>query len=175
MPLNNFDNNSTLVQVIAWCCLATNHYLNQCRLSIMKPYGVTRPQWVPEPMLICHHWDENSKLNDHHSFRWWLGAIGAKPLSEPMWCILSYRSDMESVTIWENWKATSLYSHYRNQAIIKANDDPVPLCTYASLDLSVLTDAVNITMETDIANMHVSQQSGEISVAIPMGILKFRS
>ena len=37
---------STLVQVMAWCCQATSHYLSQCWPRSMSPYGVTRPQWV---------------------------------------------------------------------------------------------------------------------------------
>ena len=43
MPSND---KSTLVQVMAWCCQATSHYLSQCWPSLMSPYGVTRPQWV---------------------------------------------------------------------------------------------------------------------------------
>ena len=42
------SNISTLVQVMAWCCQATSHYLNQCWLRYLTPYGVTRPQWVKE-------------------------------------------------------------------------------------------------------------------------------
>ena len=37
---------STLVQVMAWCCQATSHYLSQCWPIFMLPYGITRPQWV---------------------------------------------------------------------------------------------------------------------------------
>ena len=37
---------STLVQVMAWCHLATSHYLIQCWPRSLLPYGVTRPQWV---------------------------------------------------------------------------------------------------------------------------------
>ena len=40
------DDKSTLVQVMAWCHQATSHYLNQCWLRSLPPYGVTRPQWV---------------------------------------------------------------------------------------------------------------------------------
>ena len=46
MPLDLTDDESTLVQVMAWCCQATSHYLSQCWLRSMSPYGVTRPQWV---------------------------------------------------------------------------------------------------------------------------------
>ena len=37
---------STLVQVMAWCRQATSHYLRQCWLRSLSPYGLTRPQWV---------------------------------------------------------------------------------------------------------------------------------
>ena len=46
MPWDLTDGKSTLVQVMAWCRQATSHYLSQCWLSSMSPYGVTRPQWV---------------------------------------------------------------------------------------------------------------------------------
>ena len=46
MPLNTFDEKSTLVQVMAWCHQATIHYLSQC-------WPRSKP--LPEPMLtpIC--------------------------------------------------------------------------------------------------------------------------
>ena len=46
MPLDLTDDKSTLVQVMAWCCQATSHYLSQCWPRSMSPNGVTRPQWV---------------------------------------------------------------------------------------------------------------------------------
>ena len=46
MPLDLIDDKSTLVQVMAWCRQATSHYLSQCWLSSLLPYGVARPQWV---------------------------------------------------------------------------------------------------------------------------------
>ena len=46
MSLDLADDKSTLVQVMAWCRQATSHYLNQCWLRSLSPYGVTRPQWV---------------------------------------------------------------------------------------------------------------------------------
>ena len=45
MPQDLTDK-STLVQVMAWCCQATSHYLNQCWRRSPMPNGVTRPQWV---------------------------------------------------------------------------------------------------------------------------------
>ena len=46
MSLDLTYHKSTLVEVMAWCCQATRHYLSQYWLSSMSPYGVTRPHWV---------------------------------------------------------------------------------------------------------------------------------
>ena len=46
MSLDFTDNQSTLVQVMAWCHQATSHYLSQCWPRSLSPYDVTRPQWV---------------------------------------------------------------------------------------------------------------------------------
>ena len=46
MSLEFTDDQSTLVQLIAWCRQATSHYLSQCWPRSLSPYGVTRPQWV---------------------------------------------------------------------------------------------------------------------------------
>ena len=44
MPQDLTDDKSTLVQVMAWCRQTTSHYLSQCWLSSLSPYGVARPQ-----------------------------------------------------------------------------------------------------------------------------------
>ena len=46
MSLDFTDDQSTLVQVMAWCHQATSHYLNQCWPRSLPPYGVTRQQLV---------------------------------------------------------------------------------------------------------------------------------
>ena len=46
------DDESTLVQVMAWCHQATSHYLNQCWPSSMLPYEVTEPQWDNLPIFF---------------------------------------------------------------------------------------------------------------------------
>ena len=46
MSLDFADDQSTLVQIMAWCRQATSHYLSQCWPRSLLPYGVTRPQWV---------------------------------------------------------------------------------------------------------------------------------
>ena len=40
------DHSSTVFQVMAWCRQATSHYLSQCWLRSLSPYGVIGPQWV---------------------------------------------------------------------------------------------------------------------------------
>ena len=40
------NDQSTLVQVMAWCHQATSHYLSQCWPKYLLPYDVTRLQWV---------------------------------------------------------------------------------------------------------------------------------
>ena len=46
MSLDLTDDPSTLVQVMAWCCQATSHYLSQCWPRSQSPYGITTPQWA---------------------------------------------------------------------------------------------------------------------------------
>ena len=49
----NFTNEkSTLVQVMAWGCQATSHYLSKYWPQSMSSYGVTRPQWVHSHYLL---------------------------------------------------------------------------------------------------------------------------
>ena len=40
------DYKATLVQLMAWCHQAPNHWMNQCWQKSVKPYVVTRPQEV---------------------------------------------------------------------------------------------------------------------------------
>ena len=53
MPHDLTDDLSTLVQVMAWCRQATSHYLSQCWLSSLSPYGIARPQWVKIKLEIA--------------------------------------------------------------------------------------------------------------------------
>ena len=64
MPLDLTDDNSTLVQVMAWCRQATSHYLIQCWPRSLSPNGVTRPQWVKVTMkkIFGHHGYKNQLL-----------------------------------------------------------------------------------------------------------------
>ena len=55
MSLDFIDDQSTLVQVMAWCRQATSHYMSQCWPRSMSPFGVNRPQWVNACLiaLLC--------------------------------------------------------------------------------------------------------------------------
>ena len=51
MSLDFTDDQSTLVQLMAWWRQATRHYLRQCWPKYMPPYDVTRPQRVKAAAL----------------------------------------------------------------------------------------------------------------------------
>ena len=72
MPQNTFDG-VMLIQVMAWCHQATNHYLSQCWPRSMSPYGVTKPQWVNTmhvvALALCIAWssaDMVQTTDDRH-------------------------------------------------------------------------------------------------------------
>ena len=71
MPQDLTDDRSTLVQVMAWCRQATSHYLSQCWLSSLSPYGVARPQWVNSLRRSDAYMRRWTK---QHWFRQWLFA-----------------------------------------------------------------------------------------------------
>ena len=63
MSLDFTDDQSTLVQAMAWCCQATSHYLSQCWPRSLLSYGVTRPQCAKE-IRWSHSWPSyNGKYN----------------------------------------------------------------------------------------------------------------
>ena len=52
MSLDLTDYKWTLLQVMAWCCQATNHYLSQCWPRSLSPYDITCPQWDETPKSL---------------------------------------------------------------------------------------------------------------------------
>ena len=56
MSLDFTDDQSTLAQIMAWCRQATSHYLSQCSLRSLSPYGITGQQWVK---VYMHHISHN--------------------------------------------------------------------------------------------------------------------
>ena len=64
MSLDLTNDESTWVQVMAWCRQATSHYLSHCWPRSLSPYGVTRPYWVNTLRLRqngCRFADDNFK------------------------------------------------------------------------------------------------------------------
>ena len=54
---NLTDEESTLVEVMAWCRLATSHQLSQCLPGFLSPYAITRPPWVDTFATgLCFWW-----------------------------------------------------------------------------------------------------------------------
>ena len=47
------DDQSRLIQVMAWCHQATSHYLSQCWPRSTSPHGITRAQWVKFVRTTC--------------------------------------------------------------------------------------------------------------------------
>ena len=66
MSLDFTDDQSTLVQVMAWCRQAASHYLSQCWPRSLLPYGVTKSEWANDKctqfqvMAWCCHCDTTS-------------------------------------------------------------------------------------------------------------------
>ena len=63
MSMDLTDGKLTLVQVLAWCCQATSHYLSQCWPRSLSSYDIIRPQWVKSsltpdlrPVSPCGSW-----------------------------------------------------------------------------------------------------------------------
>ena len=53
MSLDFTDDQSALVQVMAWCRQPASHYLSPCWPRSLSPYhGITRPLWVDEK-FVC--------------------------------------------------------------------------------------------------------------------------
>ena len=70
MSVDLSDDQSILVQVMAWCRQATSHYLSQCWPRSLSPYGFTRPQWVENKYrtrICCCELHKKQNI-------WWLNA-----------------------------------------------------------------------------------------------------
>ena len=81
---NTFDDMSTLVQAMAWCCQVTNYYLNQSSPRFMSPYCVTWPQSVKHNSImpvrvviakeVLYHINWDTDPNVH----WWTNKTHAR-------------------------------------------------------------------------------------------------
>ena len=95
------NDQSILVQVMAWCHQAPSHYLSQCWPRSLSPYGVTMPQWVnsfwPRD-AIWHQWCHMASQN-MVNIGWGIGLLtdSNKPIHQPMltnnhWCLVAFTS-----------------------------------------------------------------------------------
>ena len=63
-------NNSTLVQVMAWCRQATIHYLGQWWPGFISQYSVTRPQWVNSKSAVVQVLSNALAVNRQQTITW---------------------------------------------------------------------------------------------------------
>ena len=119
LSLDLTDNKSTLVQVMAWCRQATSHYLSQCWLRSMSPYGVTGSQWA-----ITLKQKHNGRHFPDDTFKWIF-------LNENVW--ISIKISLKFVPRGPINNIPTLVQT-RRQAIIWTNYGLVCWCIYASLD-----------------------------------------
>ena len=74
MPQGLTDDQSTIVQVMAWCRQATSHYMKQRWPRSMSSYGVSRPQWVNSPFQwdweYCRGFHDSTVPQSHPSTPW---------------------------------------------------------------------------------------------------------
>ena len=59
------DDKSILVQVMAWCRQAISHYLSQCWLKSLWPYGITKLYWVNWVNLCQISWAVNPYKSEY--------------------------------------------------------------------------------------------------------------
>ena len=73
IPQNLTNEKSTWVQVMAWCCQTTGHYLSQYWPRFMSLYDLTRPQWFTRNRCVS----KNCKNRFHFTFVNSLGPTDA--------------------------------------------------------------------------------------------------
>ena len=80
----NWSRSVYLVQVMAWCCQATSHYLSQCWLGYLSPYGIARPQWV-KTVPLSHQTPHDDVIKWKHFPRYWpfVRGIHRSPVNSP--------------------------------------------------------------------------------------------
>ena len=116
------DDESTLVQIMAWCSLATSHYLNQCWPRSLLPYGVTWPQWVnPAYPRVCWRWNIPRALSQYHACwcpgslrRQTISSLGIDSVSQmgPVFCKKAFKVPIPSVLRDDRkWKYIFLQYH----------------------------------------------------------------
>ena len=128
MSLDFTDDQSTLVQVMAWCRQATSHYLSQCWLTYLSPCGIIRSQWVNcssacevtlnsfGNILLWHTQQSITKCELHRLF-----LVYTIPLFALYFCpFLSfyYSSNSNQFTWWSHFAISN--RHHGNAIMVKA-------------------------------------------------------
>ena len=99
------DDKSTLVQVMAWCRQATSHYLSQCWLRSLSPYGITRPQWVKWQKFVdcishCDWFNLNNKIGSFYFSHFLQNTRNRHPLYKHGVFVVSSKCDLcSTITI----------------------------------------------------------------------------
>ena len=141
---STFDDNSTLVQVMAWCRQAASHYLSQCWPKAMASYGITRPQWVNKEIFAQQKnlsvtqyltvfilWAYNQSINvwcyqlPNKNSQTYLKVIfgSAASPAEVVYCLLglmpqwNHRKSL-SQSFYEVWKPQHWLQHLRIQRAV---------------------------------------------------------
>ena len=90
MPQNTFDGKSMLLQVTAWCCQATNHYLSQCWtrfMSLLYMVSLGHNEWIIQRAGFCLPWWRPS-MNDLHSLYIYQCEIISN-VAQDLWCLMA--------------------------------------------------------------------------------------
>ena len=116
MPQGLTDDESTLVQAMAWCLQATSHYLSQCWLNSLSPYGVASAQWVNVAncqLTLMMFWAQR-----HHghgivtSWQWYLTQCFVSNNSNSPWANVASNSGQTEAWLWSGKKSRIRYGFY---------------------------------------------------------------
>ena len=106
IPEDFTDDISTLVQVMAWCCQATSHYLSRCWPNFMSPYGITSRQWANAIRSLYASWRPDNSRKPAYTYgnvEFWpfiiimlfvqpLSVVADSSLSRLWWSLMPWSS-----------------------------------------------------------------------------------
>ena len=115
MPQHLTDHQSTLVQVMAWCCQATSHYLIQCWPRSLSPYYITRPQWVNSSAPGRCGNDFKSVMSEQML---WVGFMSTSCKTAFKWLPQDTFDDMSTFTRYNITRCHQATGHYLSQCYL---------------------------------------------------------
>ena len=151
------DDRSTMVQVMAWWCQATSHNLNQCWLYCMKPYSITRGQWVN---LMAKAAETMASHNNalHHDFTH--GHITYYILKNSHWQTWTYcinNFSLSNKISWNNFKLQFNNSGYQIATIFCTCHDSIAVMACAKFCGNHL---IKIRVILNNASLKIQQRRG---------------